>query len=40
MGIRPEYYRDNDVVHYTAEGQRFLADLLYPIFLDYLKANP
>lgn len=39
-GIRPVYYRDNDVVHYTAEGQRFLADLLYPIFLDYLKAKP
>lgn len=39
-GISLKYYRDNDVVHYTAEGQRFLADLLYPIFLDYLKPEP
>lgn len=38
--IRLEYYRDSDAVHYTAEGQRFLADLLYPIFLDYLKTKP
>lgn len=38
-GISPEYYRDNDVVHYTARGQRFLADQLYPIFLDYLKPK-
>uniref|UniRef100_UPI0035936C52 hypothetical protein n=1 Tax=Persicitalea sp. TaxID=3100273 RepID=UPI0035936C52 len=39
LGISPKYYRDNDVVHYTSEGQRFLADNLYPIFLQYLKAK-
>jgi hypothetical protein len=38
-GIRLKHYRDGDVVHYTAEGQRFLADQLYPIFLGYLKAS-
>ena len=39
-GIRPEYYRDDDVVHYNDKGQRYLADLLYPIFLNSLKAQP
>ncbi len=37
LGIKPEFFRENDVVHYNDEGQRFLADQLYPIFLEYLK---
>lgn len=39
LGVSLKHYRDNDVVHYTAEGQRFLADQLYPIFLEYLKSS-
>ena len=30
-------YRDQ--VHYNAEGQRYLADQLYPIFIDYLRKT-
>lgn len=32
-----EYYRKMDVVHYNERGQQFLADRLYPLFLEYLK---
>ncbi|GHB75763.1 hypothetical protein [Persicitalea jodogahamensis] len=39
MGIKPGYFRENDVVHYNDEGQRFLADQLYPVFLEYLKTS-
>lgn len=34
-----EYYRKRDVVHYTADGQKFLADHLFPLFYDYLKEQ-
>jgi len=33
-------YRENDVVHYNDEGQRYLAKNLYPIFLNYLIPKP
>lgn len=32
-----EFYRKKDVVHYNERGQQFLADNLFPIFLEYLK---
>lgn len=34
-----EYYRKRDVVHYNAEGQKFLADRLFPLFYGYLKEQ-
>jgi lysophospholipase L1-like esterase len=37
LGIKRDYYRKLDVVHYNNEGQVFLANNLYPIFLEYLK---
>ncbi|MCE7039492.1 hypothetical protein [Dyadobacter sp. CY312] len=40
LGIKKEYYRNLDVVHYNNEGQVFLANNLYPIFSEYLKAKP
>lgn len=39
LGTSTRYYRDGDVVHYNDSGQNFLADKLYPIFLDYLKTE-
>ncbi len=39
LGILPAYYRKNDHIHYNARGQKFLADKLYPVFLEYLKPN-
>ncbi len=33
-------YRSQDVIHYNTKGQYFLANKLYPIFLDYLKPTP
>ncbi|MBU1820221.1 MAG: hypothetical protein KKG00_01750 [Bacteroidetes bacterium] len=38
-GTTVNYYRENDVVHYNTQGQIFLANKLYPIFLDYLKSG-
>lgn len=35
----PEYYRKRDVVHYNAEGQKFMADHLFPVFYGYLKEQ-
>ncbi len=34
-----EYYRKRDVVHYNAEGQKFMADHLFPLFYGYLKEQ-
>ncbi len=34
-----EYYRKRDVVHYNAEGQKFMADQLFPLFYGYLKEQ-
>ena len=39
LGISTKYYREGDVVHYNDEGQIFLANKLYPIFLDYLREK-
>ncbi|ODS84693.1 MAG: hypothetical protein ABS46_02895 [Cytophagaceae bacterium SCN 52-12] len=35
----PECYRKRDVVHYNAEGQKFLASHLFPLFYGYLKEQ-
>ncbi len=40
LGVKKEFYRDLDVVHYNNRGQVFLANNLYPIFTEYLKAKP
>lgn len=32
-----DFYRKNDVVHYNEEGQQFMAEQLFPLYLDYLK---
>lgn len=40
LGITLDYYRKNDVIHYNAEGQVFLANKLYPLFLEYLTSHP
>lgn len=29
-------YRDRDIVHFNPEGQKFMADNLFPLFLEYL----
>ncbi len=39
-GTSLKYYRENDAVHYNSEGQVFLANKLYPIFLEYLTSRP
>jgi len=39
-GTSLKYYRSNDAVHYNSEGQVFLANKLYPIFLEYLTSRP
>jgi lysophospholipase L1-like esterase len=36
LGISLSYYRDTDVIHYNDQGQQFLAQNLYPLFLEYL----
>lgn len=33
------YYREKDVIHYNRDGQKFLADRLFPIFEAYLKER-
>lgn len=40
LGVKKEYYRNLDVIHYNDEGQVFLANNLYPVFSEYLKAKP
>ena len=40
LGITVNHYRKNDVVHYNAGGQVFLANKLYPLFLEYLQPQP
>ncbi len=39
LGTSHKYYREGDVVHYNDSGQNFLADKLYPVFLEYLKSE-
>ncbi len=39
LGISLGLYRRYDHIHYNSEGQRFLANKLYPIFLKYLKPD-
>ncbi len=39
LGISLDDYRDTDVIHYNDKGQEFLAQNLYPLFLDYLNAR-
>ncbi len=36
-GIKLNLFRDMDVVHYNNQGQKFLANNIYPILLEYLK---
>ena len=36
LGLRPALYRDYDVVHFNDDGQRFLANQLYPVLLKNL----
>jgi hypothetical protein len=38
-GTTVNYYREDDVVHYNTQGQIFLANKLYPLFLEYLKPS-
>jgi lysophospholipase L1-like esterase len=40
LGVKKEYYRKMDVIHYNNEGQVFLANNLYPLISEYLKAKP
>ncbi|TDB64494.1 hypothetical protein [Arundinibacter roseus] len=40
LGTSVNFYRENDVVHYNKDGQLFLANKLYPLFLEYLKPQP
>ncbi|GAB2773547.1 hypothetical protein GCM10027275_15670 [Rhabdobacter roseus] len=37
LGITVNYFRKNDVVHYNSGGQIFMANKLYPLFLEYLQ---
>lgn len=39
LGIGKQLYRSHDHIHYNTTGQKFLADKLYPIFLEYLKPK-
>jgi hypothetical protein len=39
MGITKQLYRKMDVVHFNDAGQVFLANNLYPLFLDYLNKK-
>ncbi len=39
LGISLNYYRETDVVHYNDMGQAFLAQNLYPLFLEYLNKK-
>jgi lysophospholipase L1-like esterase len=39
LGISLLYYRDTDTVHYNDKGQQFLAQNLYPLFLEYLNKK-
>ncbi|REA63107.1 hypothetical protein DSL64_05675 [Dyadobacter luteus] len=40
LGVKLEYYRNLDVVHYNNQGQVFLANNLYPLFAEYLTHKP
>jgi hypothetical protein len=39
FGVSKKLYRKMDVVHFNNAGQVFLANNLYPLFLDYLKPK-
>ena len=39
LGISLDYYRETDTIHYNDKGQAFLAQNLYPIFLEYLNKK-
>ncbi|MPR36789.1 hypothetical protein [Salmonirosea aquatica] len=39
LGISTAYYRKHDTIHYNSEGQLFLTNKLYPIFLEYLTSR-
>ena len=39
FGISTRLYRKMDVIHFNNEGQVFLANNLYPLFLDYLNKK-
>ena len=39
LGVKSNYYRDLDVIHYNDKGQMFLADNLFPLFSSYLKKS-
>ncbi len=38
-GASKAYYRRGDLVHYNSSGQLFLANQLYPLFLNYLSPS-
>ncbi len=37
LGVGPALYRDNDLVHFNDDGQRFLSNQLFPVFLTNLR---